>query len=132
MPQTTSRRSRPIPWVLLTMALLGFVVLVYIIFVAEEVDMARSATLERELGFEYGTPYRGNREVFTIESVAPGGAMAKAGAEPQDIIEGYFAVPDFFDDLWAARGDTFEFTVERGGRSLRLKVEVPRVAGGKP
>jgi S1-C subfamily serine protease len=95
-------------------------------------DMRRSwnvgrtiPALERDLGFELGTPYLEGKEVMMITRVQPGKPMAQAGAEARDIILGYTDSRDFYQQLDRSRGDSMQMTLARAGREVVVTLTVP-------
>ncbi len=76
------------------------------------------AGLNSELGFTHGSPYVrcGDREqeVFTIESVAPGGAFDRAGFCDGDIVVGT-DITGLYRELHRNRGREVTVSVVEGG-----------------
>jgi len=97
------------------------------------------STLAADLGFTHGSPYvrcgDGEREVFTIHSVQPGGVFAQAGFTNGDIVVG-MSITQLYRTLHRRRGGEVTVSVVDGGdgpalserrvRQLRFRVP-PRV-----
>lgn len=74
--------------------------------------------LNRELGFAHGSPYvqcgGETTEVFTIESVTPGGVFDRAGFREGDIVRG-LSFTEFYKLLHRSRGREVTIEVVDGG-----------------
>jgi hypothetical protein len=74
--------------------------------------------LERDLGFEHGTPYLDSGgsavEVVAVESVVPGGVFDRAGLKSGDVFPG-MTVDELFQQLHDSRGGTVTLRVLSGG-----------------
>ena len=75
--------------------------------------------LERELGFEHGSPYihSGDEfiEVMAFENIKPGGIFDLAGIKKGDIPIDDLSITEFFRMLENARGTEVTITVVSGG-----------------
>jgi hypothetical protein len=104
------------------MALAGLfaVWVVYIVCAAWYWQITVGKRLERELGFQHGTPYvreEGSswlREVLIVESVVPGGVFDRAGFRRGDVIRG-LSINGLFQLLQRGRGHQVTIRVVDGG-----------------
>jgi hypothetical protein len=113
---------RRVRWVLVGAAALlallfgGWVA--WVMFEAFYYQGAVGVSLNRELGFTHGSPYvrcGGEvREVFTIESVTPGGVFDRAGFRKGDIVRG-LSFTEFYKLLHRNRGRDVTIEVVDGG-----------------
>jgi hypothetical protein len=82
--------------------------------------------LERELGFQHGTPYvqedgsQWPQEVLTVESVVPGGVFDQAGFRQGDVVRG-LSINGLFQVLHRARGQQVTIRVVDGGNGRPLE-----------
>jgi hypothetical protein len=101
-------------------ALLFAAWVVYVIRAAFYWQMMVGAILERDLGFQHGTPYvlyTGSdwlHEVLTVESVTPGGVFEQAGFQRGDIILD-LSITELFQLLQQGRGQSVTIRVADGG-----------------
>ena len=104
----------------ITLAVLFAVWVVYVICAAWYWQMSVGLPLERELGFQHGTPYiqeagsSWDEEVLTVESVVPGGVFDRAGFKSDDVIRG-LSINGLFQVLHRGRGQEVTIRVVVGG-----------------
>ena len=109
----------------LTFAVLFAVWVVYVIGIAWYWQLIVGASLERELGFQHGTPYiqeSGSswlQEVLTVQVVVPGGAFDRAGFKSGDVVRG-LTTNELFQVLHRGRGQRVTIRVVDGGNGLPL------------
>ena len=88
-------------------------------------QVAVGKTIERELGFQHGTPYIQEagasypREVLTIESVTSGGTLDQAGFKNGDVVRG-LSINGLLQLLHHNRGKSVIIQVVDGGDGLPL------------
>lgn len=116
------------PWV--ARMVIGFFVLsgaavAYVAVSAHYWQVLVGGPLERELGFELGTPYiveDGSSslvEVMAFESVAPGGFFGEVGFKAGDIVR-HLKLNDFFRTLHRGRGESVTIRIVDGGNGPPL------------
>jgi hypothetical protein len=100
---------------LLIAVLIG--VVCFVAYQAEYYQIHLGRPLDRDLGFEHGSPYvffgESSREVFTLHPI-PGGILATAGVRDSDIpID--FSITAFYNYLHRNRGSQVTVRVMDGG-----------------
>src|SRR5688572_2632459 len=105
---------------------------VYVVGAAFYWQMLIGTPLERELGFQHGSPYvqedgsSWDTEVLTIGSVVPGGVFDRAGFRSGDVVR-ELSINELFQVLHRGRGQQVTIRVVDGGDGPPLDQRPERV-----
>jgi hypothetical protein len=122
-------------WLIRAAIALAVLIPAWIVYVASAAwywQVTVGKPLERELGFQHGTPYvqeAGSswpREVLTVESIENGGVFDRAGFRVGDVVR-ELSSTDLFRLLHRSRGQQVTIRVVDGGDGPPLEQRPERV-----